>query len=136
MGRACALESLADLHEKIAYRYPRGICYRSIGTAFTGTPPEGSGIVEEAPSGSGFAAGDKVFFLSGKSGAEFVAVHQRTVAAAPSQMSMEEAAATPLALLTAYHTEFVLTPSWNTPTRSFVRFVRPSRTGLSRFAKK
>jgi len=71
---------------------------------------EGSGVIEQAPQGSGFQTGDRVWFMVDKmasppecgSCAEYVCLHTKTVAKAPEQMSMDQAAGTPLALLTAF----------------------------------
>ncbi|MBL8968337.1 MAG: zinc-binding dehydrogenase [Spirochaetaceae bacterium] len=67
-----------------------------------------SGLVEELGPGAGrFAAGDRVFGLSGTNRgpggalAEFAAVDERLLAAAPRRLPLAEAAALPVAFLTA-----------------------------------
>mmetsp|Transcript_129996 Transcript_129996/g.417313 ORF Transcript_129996/g.417313 Transcript_129996/m.417313 type:complete len:403 (-) Transcript_129996:32-1240(-) len=71
---------------------------------------EGSGVVERAEDGCEFKVGDQVWFLLDKmaspgnvgSLAEYACVHPKTMARVPAQMTMEQAASAPLALLTAY----------------------------------
>jgi len=64
---------------------------------------EGSGTIEAIPEGeTSFQVGQKVWFMAHKACAELVEVKNEHMATAPSQMSMEEAGSTPLALLTAY----------------------------------
>jgi NADPH2:quinone reductase len=61
-----------------------------------------AGVVREAPSGSGFAAGDRVAcVLPHGGGADLVAVHHDSVFPLPEGVSFEKAAALPMNYLTA-----------------------------------
>ncbi|MBP2705810.1 zinc-dependent alcohol dehydrogenase family protein [Microbispora sp. RL4-1S] len=65
-------------------------------------------VVETGPGVNGFAAGDEVYGLTGGVGdlqgslAEFAAVDARLIARKPTGLSMREAAALPLAVITAW----------------------------------
>ncbi len=64
-----------------------------------------AGTVEQAAPDSEYKPGDKVFGMlpfTGGGYAEFVAISEKSACSIPPQLSMEEAAATPLAALTAY----------------------------------
>eukprot|EP00435_Cladocopium_sp_Y103_P056442 s184_g19.t1 len=64
---------------------------------------EGSGVIESVSQGeTKFQVGQKVWFMATRACAELVEVQNQHMAIAPTQMSMEEAGSTPLALLTAY----------------------------------
>lgn len=64
---------------------------------------EGAGIIESVSQGeTKFKVGQKVWFMATKACAELVEVLNDHMAIAPTQMSLEEAGSTPLALLTAY----------------------------------
>lgn len=74
---------------------------------------DGAGTVEEIGSGvMRFRPGDAVYFFNGGIGdipgnyAEFAVVHEDYVARKPRSLSMEEAAAAPLAVITAWETLF------------------------------
>lgn len=74
---------------------------------------DGAGIVEAVGSNvQRFKAGDEVYFFNGGLGeaqgnyAEYTVVHQDYVAYKPRHISMEEAAALPLALITAWEALF------------------------------
>jgi NADPH:quinone reductase-like Zn-dependent oxidoreductase len=69
-----------------------------------------AGVVVEADEGSSFKPGDKVYALTGQHAfwstygtyAQYVCTHESTLAPIPSGLSYQEAAAVPLAAMTAW----------------------------------